>query len=72
MAKISAANQMKEHEKTYAAFLKLTKLSIVATVVAMIALYFLIIASQPVLGWVLLLIVMPASVVYTAMSGSGS
>lgn len=72
MAKKSAASQMKEHEKTYQGFITLSKLSIIAIALTMVALYFLVIGAQVVLGWVVLLIVMPASVIYAAMSGSGS
>lgn len=63
MARKPAVNQMKEHEKTYSGFLLLTKLSIIATVITMIALYCFIVVEQPILGGVLLIVVMPAAVI---------
>ena len=72
MARKPAESQMKEHEKTYAAFIRLTKLSIVSLAVTMISLYCFLFTDQIVLGWVILLIVMPVSVIYAARKDSSS
>ena len=42
MARKPATNNFKEHEKTYQGFLTLTKWSIIALVITMIALYFIV------------------------------
>lgn len=59
----SKSFDMAEHEKTYSAFMHLTKLAIIAMVFIVLALYALIVADQPWLGWFLLIISVPAAMV---------
>ena len=64
MARKPASNDMAEHERTYAGFLALTKFSIIALVIVMIALYCLIVASQTILGWILLIAAVPVAIFF--------
>ena len=63
MARKFTATDFKEHERTYEGFMALTKWSILALILVVIALYCFIVAGQPILGWLLLAlaVVVPAA-----------
>ena len=68
-ATTNSSMNIKAHEETFHNFLNLTKISIIALAITVVALYCFVIAAQPWLGAFLLIIVMPAAVIFNVVAG---
>lgn len=71
MARKPTANEFQEHERTYHAFLSLTKLSIIAMIFVIVALYAIIFGGQPWLGVFLIVISVPSAIVINRATSAG-
>ena len=68
MARKPSRNDLKAHETTYSGFIAMLKMSVVALIITILALYCFLEAGNPILGLILLLLIPVGALIKVATS----